>query len=145
MLYKVLNLPIELEKDSLYFVLNNDSFDFYITNHNGTVVQAYPLNRIEIVPPIVRTIYSYTQETFFNIDLNTKKTFEWSIEVSKDDYIHTRKIMAILNEGILEGTEFAILGHQFNIEIDVIKDENNCKLIVYNNEPFDIITSIRLI
>jgi hypothetical protein len=144
MLYKVLNLPTELEKDSLYFVLNGDGFDFYVTNHHGSVVQAYPLNRIEVVP-VIRTVPSYDQETFFNIDLDTRNSFEWSIEVSREDQIHTRKIMATLNEGVLEGVEFAILGHEFNIEFDVIKEDNNCKLILHNNEPFNILSSIRLL
>lgn len=145
MLYKVLNeLPTELEKDSLYFVQKNDGFDLYVTNHYGAVVQAYPLNRPEVIP-VTKVISSNDQETFFNIDLNEKKTFEWSIEVFESDRIQTRKIMAVLNESELEGTEFAIVGHQFNIEVEVIKDGDMCRLDLYNNESFDLTASIRLL
>ena len=144
MLHKVLSLPAELEKDSLYFVLNGDGFDLYVTNHYGSIVQAYPLNRPEPIP-VTKTVLSYDQETFFNINLNTKKSFEWSIEISRGDQIHTRKLMVTLNENILEGVEFAMLGYPFNIELDAIKESNNCKLILYNNEPFDILSSIRLL
>ena len=144
MLHKVLSLPAELEKDALYFVLNGDGFDLYVTNHYGTIVQAYPLNRPEPIP-VVKTVLSYDQETFFNINLDTKKSFEWSIEVSRDNQMHTRKLIVTLNENILEGVEFAMLGYPFNIELDAIKESNNCKLILYNNEPFDILSSIRLL
>jgi len=144
MLHKVLSLPAELEKDALYFVLNGDGFDLYVTNHYGTIVQAYPLNRPEPIP-VIKTVLSHSQETFFNISLSTKKSFEWSIEVSMGDQIHTRKLMVTLNEDVLEGVEFAMLGHDFNINIDAIKEGNNCKLILYNNEPFDILSSIRLL
>jgi len=144
MLHKVLSLPAELEKDALYFVLNGDGFDLYVTNHYGTIVQAYPLNRPEPIP-VVKTVLRYGQETFFNINLDTKKSFEWSIEVSRDNQMHTRKLIVTLNENILEGVEFAMLGYPFNIELDAIKESNNCKLILYNNEPFDILSSIRLL
>lgn len=145
MLYKVLNsLPAELEKDSLYFVQKNDGFDFYVTNHNGSIVQAYPLNRPEIIP-VTHIVTSYNQELFFEIPFNERKSFEWSIEISKDDNLHTRKVIAVLNNNILEGSEFAMLGHQFNIEVEVIKVGDNCNFILHNNEPFDIFASVKLL
>jgi hypothetical protein len=145
MLYKVLNsLPAELERDSLYFVQKNGGFDFYVTNHYGSIVQAYPLNRPEILP-VTNTISSYSQETFFEISLSEKKSFEWSVEISKDDNLHTRKVMAVLNNNILEGVEFAILGHHFNIDIEVSKNDDNCNFILHNNEPFDIFASVKLL
>jgi len=144
MLHKVLSLPAELEKDSLYFVLNGDGFDLYVTNHYGTIVQAYPLNRPEPIP-VIKTVLSNDNEVFFTLDLNTTKSFEWTIQVSKADQIHTRKLMVTLNDGELEGVEYALLGHTFNIEIDAVKEGNSCKLILYNYELFDVLTSIQLL
>lgn len=145
MLHKVVSsLPAELERDSLYFVRRDKGFDLYVTDHFGSVVTAYPLNRPDVIP-ITKTILSNSYEIFFTIDLNEQKSFEWSIEISYNDKLHTSKIMAVCNQNILEGTEFAMLGHKFNIIKDVTQENNMCELIIYNNESFDISASIRLL
>ena len=145
MLHKVVDsLPAELERDSLYFVQTNNGFDLYVTNHYGSVVQAYPLNPPGVIP-VTRTISSNSYETLFSIDLNEQKTFEWSIEVTYNEKIYTSKIMAVYTDGILDDTEFAMLGYMFNIDIKVTKKNNDCKLTIYNNESFDISALIRLL
>ncbi len=48
MFHKVVSaLPAELDRDSVYFVRNGSGFDVFVTNHNGGVIHAYPLNAPE--------------------------------------------------------------------------------------------------
>ncbi len=45
MFHKVVSsLPDPLDNDSVYFVRAGSGFDVYVTNHNGGLISAYPLN-----------------------------------------------------------------------------------------------------
>lgn len=53
MFHKFVNsLPVELERNALYFVRIGTGFDLYVTNNLGTVINAYPLNVPDATAPI---------------------------------------------------------------------------------------------
>ncbi len=95
-------------------------------------------------PPIIHIIPSQEERIFSLINLSTRKSFEWTVEVVNEENVKVSKVMAVFNSGVLDDCEFAILGHIFSTEVIVEKVDTFCQFKIRNNESFPVTASVKL-